>query len=660
MAAKAMTSAWRYLVTGMVLVLHGCEEAEGPRDAALPDAVDVVDVASDITPALDRQETGVDAVQPGVDGGFVDAMRCVPFRSYACACTDGRTGEHECTQYGDFNWSNGGSPPETDCDCAGVIDAGVSPSTLARRALPPRLVSPQSASRVTSQRPTMRWALPEGVTRARIEVCDDRACSTVIASAVVTGARWRPESALRPGVAFWRVQGLDADGNAVWRSPTWEYVVGHRDAPVDTSYGYLQDFDGDGLDDVLMTYTVENDDRLAIYPGGEDLISPDRVRYVLNVTHVQLYLGGDVNGDGLADVVDQTFPSIGFFGLLHGSRGTPTAADVTWPVRAPSWHVAYDVAGRCDVDGDGYSDVIVPINDIRRAYSLPSVWLLVYRGGPGALRDSPDRIASLTDYSFLNISAGCAGDVNGDGYQDVLLGFNGGPDWPAGHAALYLGGPSGLSNDALIPLVRPPRTQWFGMFRVRGAGDVNGDGFSDFFVDSWNNASLYYGRADFAGAMPDVTLSGSEPIGGTAYEGWFGRNPAGPADYNGDGYSDLAFDSVCAPGDDASFDCGPGRVYVFMGSASGVAAMPTATLAARPSLGTEHFGADMTAGDYNGDGFSDLLVDGRWALFNGVVLIYPGSARGISTNPSAVLRSAPGFGVGLTDRRRRVPTYGGA
>jgi hypothetical protein len=121
--------------------------------------------------------------------------------------------------------------------------------------LPPlgaRLIAPQSVSRVTSRRPTMRWVLPDGVTRARVEVCGDRACTRVLVTQEVEGSSWRPSEMLPPGVAYWRVRGLDGDGGVAWSSATWEYVVGLRDAPVDTSFGTIKDFNGDGYDDVAV------------------------------------------------------------------------------------------------------------------------------------------------------------------------------------------------------------------------------------------------------------------------------------------------------------------------------------------------------------------------------------------------------------------------
>lgn len=598
-----------------------------------------------------------------MDATSFETMRCIPFRAYACACSDGRLGEHECTRYGDFDYDSLSSPLESDCDCGGVIDAGVAPSVLTGRMLPPRLIAPQSASRVTSQRPTMRWVPPGGVARSRVELCDDRPCTRMIASAEVSGTRWRPETALRPGVVFWRVRGLDADGGVAWASATWEYSVGHRDAPVDTSYGYLQDFNGDGYDDVSMNYFVASESRLSIYPGARDMISQDRVQYVPESLIIEPFLGGDLNGDGLADVVIQGSRLTGFFSVLLGVRGALAGADVMRPSSEVSWRISFDVSSRCDVDGDGFSDVVVPINDARRFYSLPSTWMLVYRGGPEGRLDAPARVPSLTDYLNLNLSAGCAGDVNGDGYQDVLVGINGGTGWPAGHVALYLGGPTGLHNDSLIALRRPPDTEYFGTFRVRGAGDVNGDGLSDFFVDSPTAAFLYLGRTNFDGATSDAVLSGGTPIGGAFQEGWFGHHPAGPADYNGDGYSDIAIDSVCAPGDGSTIDCGPGRVYVFMGSASGVAVTPVVTLMAPEDLGSHHFGADVTAGDYNGDGFSDLLVGGRLPVAldydRAAVLVYPGGERGLSSTPVEVLQPVPGFGINFSDRRRSPPAFGG-
>ncbi len=63
----------------------------------------------------------------------------------------------------------------------------------------PRLLAPQSGSRATSTRPTLRWLLPAGLTRARVELCADRACGRTLQQPEVTGQTWRAAARARAG-----------------------------------------------------------------------------------------------------------------------------------------------------------------------------------------------------------------------------------------------------------------------------------------------------------------------------------------------------------------------------------------------------------------------------------------------------------------------------
>jgi len=234
--------------TLIALLCAGCPDGvaatdgggEPPMDAPLDtngnDLVDAAEVgdARDDTDRMDalRDDSGMDVVVPG----------CIPGMSVACACEDGRLGAQVCRADGTF----------AACRCVTADAATDARPDVVLPPLGPRLITPQSGSRVTSRRPTMRWVLPEGVTRARVELCSDRACTRMLQMQEVTGTSWRPTAMLAPGVVFWRVRGLAMDGSVAWTSTTWEYLVGRRDALVDTSFGTLKDFNNDGYDDIAI------------------------------------------------------------------------------------------------------------------------------------------------------------------------------------------------------------------------------------------------------------------------------------------------------------------------------------------------------------------------------------------------------------------------
>jgi hypothetical protein len=168
----------------------------------------------------------------------------------------------------------------------------------------PRLVSPLSPLRVTSQRPTLSWELPPGVEGAQIQLCRDPCCATVLETISATGTSMRPPRPLRPGVVFWRARGMARGQVGRETSFTWEFGVPLRDSTLDTFKGAIHDFDGDGYDDVVAK--VYNAAR--VYWGGEEGLaerrfSEFRINYVGQAfSNARLFVT-DANSDGLSDVL---------------------------------------------------------------------------------------------------------------------------------------------------------------------------------------------------------------------------------------------------------------------------------------------------------------------------------------------------------------------
>jgi len=231
-----------------------------------------------------------------------------------------------------------------------------------------------------------------------------------------------------------------------------------------------------------------------------------------------------------------------------------------------------------------------------------------------------------------------AGDVNGDGFEDILVG--GARD--RGGAELYLGGPAADSIPDLTLLVPGGSTAspTFG-FMVSGGGDLNGDGFSDFSVSDpssfLGNGTVYiYFGGKIPDGVPDLILH--EPDG---YSSVFGPSVSMDSDFNGDGFDDVVvgspgwrlFGEPC--GGELPEPCGNdlhGRTYIYLGG-SGLGSKPDITLSQpeprrEPYIWTHAFGMTVASvGDFNGDHIHDILVaepdgftssqHGRGALFLG-------------------------------------------
>jgi hypothetical protein len=318
---------------------------------------------------------------------------------------------------------------------------------------------------------------------------------------------------------------------------------------------------------------------------------------------------GDVNGDGYADLIVGAYGNnaggadAGRAYVYHGGPGADAVADLTLTGAAASEHFGISVSGAGDVNGDGYADVIVGA-DGNDAGGTEAGRAYVYHGGPGA-----DAVADLTltgaaanDEFGLSVSG--AGDVNGDGYADVIVGAYlndaGGAD--AGRAYVYFGGP-GADAVADLTLTGAAASDNFGV-SVSGAGDVNGDGYGDVIVGAYLNdaggrnagrASVYHGGPG-ADAVADLTLTGA------AAGDLFGVSVSGAGDVNGDGYGDVI---VGADLNDAG-GSSAGRAYVYHG---GPGADAVADLTLTGAAVGDLFGVSVSgAGDVNGDGNADVIV----------------------------------------------------
>ncbi|MFN8180155.1 MAG: FG-GAP-like repeat-containing protein [bacterium] len=343
---------------------------------------------------------------------------------------------------------------------------------------------------------------------------------------------------------------------------------------------------------------------------------------------------GDVNHDGFGDIIVGARAN-GAGGIQAGraylflGRSVPSSnPDVILTGQTQS-QFGNSVAGAGDVNGDGYDDIIVGafldsavLGNAGRAY--------VYWGGA-----TPDSVADLVldpegADDLFGFSVASAGDFNGDGYGDVLVGAirndAGGAD--AGRAYLFFGGPSPDSVPDVIMTGAGPGAQ-FG-FAVASAGDVNGDGYGDVIVGAVPSGGGYGRAYVFFGGNPADGDADLILLGETSNDG-FGAAVGAAGDVNGDGYADFV---VGAPASSANGP-GSGRAYVFLGGRH-ADAFPDRTLSGEST--TDSFGTSVsTAGDINRDGKSDIVVGAPYAgpgggAGVGSVSIFYGGSFGATPN----------------------------
>ncbi len=526
--------------------------------------------------------------------------------------------------------------------------------------------------------------------------------------------------------------------------PTQGFII-QGDAANDragTSVSSAGDVNGDGYDDLIVGALFGDDggtnagEAYVVFGSASGFGSDVGGRQVIDLTTLSAAQGfiiqgdavgdeagisvssaGDVNGDGIDDVIvgaDRNtdgdaggaayvvFGSDSGFGSDVGGR---QVIDLTTLSAARGFviqgHAAGDLAGGSvssagDINGDGYDDLIVGAAGGDDGGSEAGEAYVVFGTASGFGVDVGGRqVIDLTTLSAAQgfiiqgdasgdtagISVSSAGDVNGDGIDDLVVGADGGGDGgiKAGEAYVVFGTAFGFGTDVggrqVIDLTTLDSGQGFIIqgdtaydlagISVSSAGDVNGDGFADIVVGAFGGddggttageAYVIFGTASGFGTnvggrqVIDLTTLGAARgfiIRGDAAGDSAGTSVSSAGDINGDGYDDLI---VGGPSNDAG-GADAGAAYVIFGSASGFGTAVggrqvidltklTATqgfIIQGDAAGDAAGQAVSAAGDVNGDGFDDLIVGARLGNDGGgnageAYILY-GSAFGAPTTP---------------------------
>jgi hypothetical protein len=338
---------------------------------------------------------------------------------------------------------------------------------------------------------------------------------------------------------------------------------------------------------------------------------------------------GDVNGDGYDDMIvsaklyDTASSGVGMVRVFHGSA-TGLSTSHNWVVTgsAPGGEFGTAVTGAGDVNGDGYDDVIVSsAGQVLCCYTRSgSVYL--YLGSATGLATSPARTYTSGEGGFNYFGERIAGlgDVNLDGYDDFAAGSRSYSNGQSGEGAVFIYY-GAATPPSSAGLILEGSSSSAQQAIVRAAGDVNGDTYPDVLVRGAIGARIYYGSASGVSSTPAWQV-GMPTI--SNYNGpWALVDGAG--DVNNDGFADVLVADYLE-------SAGTGRVHVFHGSASGLPTTPTFTFVGGKGEG---FGGGLgSVGDVDGDGYSDVVITAS-AFSNGQAgegraFLYRGSASGLS------------------------------
>ena len=355
--------------------------------------------------------------------------------------------------------------------------------------------------------------------------------------------------------------------------------------------------------------------------------------------------GGIVDGDATIVIYDDG-DQVGTAGYpLHT---LPLGGGVNWLLSGADDgdRAGRSVSGAGDFNGDGFDDFLVgaPYAEAGFTWGSGAAYLLL--GGPdlgGSLTlggfSGADGVSFLAaaDKDQIGHAVSAAGDINGDGFADIVIGgprSDPGGNASAGTAYVVFGGTdatgpgtrnvSDLSGSNGFSIEGVGTFDYTGM-AVSGGGDFNGDGFDDLLIgaDAAPNLGDYgatyvvFGGST-VGATGSIALSNLDgsngfTVNGIAAGDRFGSSVDRAGDINGDGFEDFIIGAV---GFELDTHTNEGQAYVLFGGSS-LGAGGTIDLANLDGSNGFSFGANggggqfgyrvSTGGDVNGDGFADLL-----------------------------------------------------
>lgn len=462
-------------------------------------------------------------------------------------------------------------------------------------------------------------------------------------------------------------------------SPAWTASGSQSNADFGIVVASAGDVNADGYSDIMVAAPnfdgsgVDNGKVFLWYgASGGPAVSPD---WTAECTQAGAQFGssiataGDVDGNGYSDIIigapyyelcQVTYVDEGaaFVYYSQGAGGLAGSAvneeNASWRAGAfaPNSQMGFSVATAGDVNGDGYSEIIVGANVFDNNGLTDNGGVFLWEGGPDGLDcdGNPGNAdwfkTGDQDNMELGYSVAAVGDVNRDGFTDIIAGAPFYQPPPRvqneGGAFVWRGSVSGPQADS-----GPLDSYWAGVGAQQNcefgaalgtAGDVNGDGYTDFIIAAPDYVEVNVGRVGYAfvfygssSLLPGphfATTADWQARGVTNFPNpsRFGNDVGTAGDVNGDGYADVI---ISQP----NFGFNEGGAFIWHGGPNGLRDYAPNNNPNNAEWQVQGAAQDLlhaaaTAGDVNGDGYSDVLTGALGASSgNGEAALYYGSPR---------------------------------